>query len=136
MLVAGGSGGQSRLLPAGVQLYLLRADGRMRVVDRFGTHRLPPAGEATGPDAGSAAVPRNGIGFLRFIDDGQLAHYLVGHAGTSPEAPTNATYKLGVVRPHSAFTPHAHAGEHVVLSLGYASCGVFELWLRSFEVGG
>jgi len=62
----------------------------------------------------------------RFIDAGQRAWYLVGDAATSPERPSNATYKLGRVRPRSAFTPHAHAGEHWVLSLGYASCGVYD----------
>jgi hypothetical protein len=63
---------------------------------------------------------------LRFIDDGQLAHYVVGDARTSPDRPSNATCKLGVVAPHSAFTPHAHGGEHFVLSLGHASCGLFD----------
>jgi hypothetical protein len=64
-------------------------------------------------------------GFLPFIDAGQRARYFIGDAATSPERPSNATYKLGVVRPHSAFTPHAHGGEHLVLSLGYASCGLY-----------
>lgn len=63
---------------------------------------------------------------LRFIDDGQFAHYLVGDAATSPERPSNATVKLGIVGPRSAFTPHAHGGEHFVLSLGYAACGLYD----------
>jgi hypothetical protein len=66
-------------------------------------------------------------GFLPFIDPAQRARYFIGDATTSPERPSNATYKLGVVNPHSAFTPHAHAGEHFVLSLGYASCGLYDL---------
>ncbi|WP_329064082.1 hypothetical protein [Streptomyces sp. NBC_01429] len=64
-----------------------------------------------------AGVPEE---FLRFIDAGQFAHYLVGDAHTSPERPSSATFKLGVVGPGSAFTPHAHGGEHIVLSLGHA----------------
>ncbi|MEU3985811.1 cupin domain-containing protein [Streptomyces sp. NPDC026672] len=63
---------------------------------------------------------------LRFIDDGQFAHYLVGDAATSPERPSNATVKLGIVGPRSAFTPHAHGGEHFVLSLGHAACGLYD----------
>src|SRR6185436_6278779 len=65
-------------------------------------------------------------GFLPFIDDGQLARYFIGDQFTSPDRPSNATYKLGLVRPHSNFTPHAHGGEHVVLSLGYATCGLYD----------
>jgi uncharacterized RmlC-like cupin family protein len=63
---------------------------------------------------------------LPFIDPGQAARYFIGDAATSPQRPSNATYKLGIVRPHSAFTPHAHAGEHFVLSLGYAGCGLYD----------
>jgi len=96
-------------LPSGVELYLLGVDGSARAVD---SERAGPLVTATDG--------------LRFIDDGQLARYFVGDAGTSPQRPSNATYKLGVVRPHSAFTPHAHGGEHFVLSLGYASCGLYD----------
>lgn len=84
---------------AGVEVFTLPADGRL-------------------------AMPTAGL--LPFIDSGQLARYFIGDAGTSPQRPSNATYKLGVVRPHSSFTPHAHAGEHFVLSLGYASCTVYD----------
>lgn len=28
--------------------------------------------------------------------------------------------------PRSAFTPHAHGGEHFVLSLGHAACGLYD----------
>jgi hypothetical protein len=93
-------------LPAGVEIYSFPADGQ--------AIRRTDAGVAE-PD-----------GFLPFIDSGQRARYFVGDAATSPERPSNATYKLGVVRPHSAFTPHAHGGEHFVLSLGYASCGLYD----------
>ena len=55
----------------------------------------------------------------------------MGDAATSPQRPSNATYKLGVVQPHSAFTPHAHGGEHFVLSLGYASCGLYDVGAES-----
>jgi hypothetical protein len=98
-------------LPAGVEVYTLGGAGAPRVT------RGTPAG-------GSETVALDG--FDDFIDDGQLARYFVGDRGTSPERPSNATYKLGVVRPHSAFTPHAHGGEHFVLSLGFAACGVYD----------
>ena len=96
-------------LPAGVEVYRFGADGGCTVTDEAGTRPLGTDEE-----------------LLRFIDDGQLAHYFVGDARTSPDRPSNATYKLGVVAPHSAFTPHAHGGEHFVLSLGHASCGLFD----------
>ncbi|MYS07345.1 cupin domain-containing protein [Streptomyces sp. SID6041] len=98
-----------RDLPGGVELYHLRPDGGILLADRDGSRELGPERE-----------------FLRFIDDGQFAHYLVGDAATSPERPSNATVKLGVVGPRSAFTPHAHGGEHFVLSLGHASCGLYD----------
>jgi hypothetical protein len=93
-------------LPAGVEVYSLPVDGA--AVRRAG-------GAGTGLD-----------NLLPFIDPGQAARYFIGDAATSPERPSNATYKLGVVRPHSAFTPHAHGGEHFVLSLGYAACGLYD----------
>ncbi|MFJ8014898.1 cupin domain-containing protein [Streptomyces sp. NPDC096339] len=96
-------------LPGGVELYHLRPDGGIVLADREGSRELGPERE-----------------FLRFIDDGQFAHYLVGDAATSPERPSNATVKLGVVGPRSAFTPHAHGGEHFVLSLGHAACGLYD----------
>ena len=96
-------------LPSGVRLYRIGADGTVVLADRDGAREL-------GPDKD----------LLRFIDDGQFAHYLVGDAKTSPERPSNATVKLGIVGPRSAFTPHAHGGEHHVLSLGYASCGLYD----------
>ncbi|MEV6400483.1 cupin domain-containing protein [Streptomyces sp. NPDC051907] len=96
-------------LPGGVELYRLRPDGAVELADREGARELGPERE-----------------FLRFIDDGQFAHYLVGDAATSPERPSNATVKLGVVGPRSAFTPHAHGGEHFVLSLGHAACGLYD----------
>jgi len=63
---------------------------------------------------------------LRFIDTGQYTRYLIGSASTSDDNPANATFKLGFVHPHSAFTPHAHGAEHFVLSMGYASCGLYD----------
>ncbi|MFF2324792.1 MULTISPECIES: cupin domain-containing protein [unclassified Streptomyces] len=96
-------------LPEGVELYHLRPDGDIGLTDREGTRALGSEGE-----------------LLRFIDDGQFAHYLVGDAATSPERPSNATVKIGVVEPRSAFTPHAHGGEHFVLSLGHAACGLYD----------
>lgn len=96
-------------LPSGVRLYRIGADGTVLLADRDGAREL-------GPDKD----------LLRFIDDGQFAHYLVGDAKTSPERPSNATVKLGIVGPRSAFTPHAHGGEHYVLSLGYAACGLYD----------
>lgn len=110
-----GAGGPRQLrrlagrLPAGVELYGLQPGGSILFADRDGARELGPERE-----------------FLRFIDDGQFAHYLVGDAATSPERPSNATVKLGVVGPRSAFTPHAHGGEHFVLSLGHASCGLYD----------
>ena len=94
-------------LPAGVEVYSFPADGAAIRRTRTGVAQ---------PD-----------GFLPFIDAGQRARYFIGDAATSPERPSNATYKLGVVRPHSAFTPHSHGGEHFVLSLGYASCGLYDV---------
>ncbi|WP_395358693.1 cupin domain-containing protein [Streptomyces sp. YH02] len=99
----------ARELPGGVELYHLRPDGGILLADREGSRELGPERE-----------------FLRFIDDGQFAHYLVGDAATSPDRPSNATVKLGVVGPRSAFTPHAHGGEHFVLSLGHAACGLYD----------
>ncbi|MFJ4922814.1 cupin domain-containing protein [Streptomyces sp. NPDC088725] len=99
----------ARELPYGVELFHLRPDGSVHFADREGARLLGPREE-----------------FLRFIDDGQFAHYLVGDAKTSPERPSNATVKLGVVGPRSAFTPHAHGGEHIVLSLGHAACGLYD----------
>ena len=96
-------------LPGGVELYTFGADGEVVVRAERGAERLGP-----------------GSDLLPFIDDGQFARYLIGDAKTSPERPSNATYKLGLVAPHSAFTPHAHAGEHFVLSLGHASCGLYD----------
>jgi hypothetical protein len=86
-------------------------------------YSLPAGGAAVRRAAGAASELD---GFLPFIDPGQRARYFIGDANTSPERPSNATYKLGVVRPHSAFTPHAHGGEHFVLSLGYAACGLYD----------
>ncbi|WP_405455250.1 cupin domain-containing protein [Streptomyces sp. NBC_00101] len=96
-------------LPRGVRLYHVRPDGSVVVADRDDCRPLGPDG-----------------GMIPFIDDGQFAHYLVGNAATSPERPSNATVKLGRVGPRSAFTPHAHGGEHYVLSLGHASCGLYD----------
>lgn len=96
-------------LPSGVELYGLLPGGGIAFADRDGARELGPERD-----------------FLRFIDDGQFAHYLVGDAATSPERPSNATVKLGVVGPRSAFTPHAHGGEHFVLSLGHAGCGLYD----------
>jgi hypothetical protein len=93
-------------LPAGVEVYSLPVDG------------------AALRRAGGTGAPLADL--LPFIDPGQGARYFIGDAATSPERPSNATYKLGVVRPHSAFTPHAHGGEHFVLSLGYAACGLYD----------
>ncbi|MGA4959793.1 cupin domain-containing protein [Streptomyces lavendulocolor] len=98
-----------KVLPGGVEVYHLLPDGGIVLADRDGARGLGPERE-----------------FLRFIDDGQFAHYLVGDAATSPERPSNATVKLGVVGPRSAFTPHAHGGEHFVLSLGHAACGLYD----------
>ncbi|WUI00718.1 cupin domain-containing protein [Spirillospora sp. NBC_00431] len=94
-------------LPPGVELYTLGPGGDVRWTAAGGTRDLAD-------------------GLLPFIDDGQFAHYLIGDAATSLERPSNATYKLGVVAPHSSFTPHAHRGEHFVVSLGYAACGLYD----------
>jgi mannose-6-phosphate isomerase-like protein (cupin superfamily) len=102
-------GGTARPVPAGVEIL-----------------RLGPNGQVTRRTSTGETDLSGSEGATRFIDPGQRAWYLVGDAGTSPERPSNATYKLGMVRPHSSFTPHAHAGEHWVLALGYASCGVHD----------
>jgi hypothetical protein len=87
---------------------------------------LPPHGAALHADRTGVRALADGGPMLRFIDDGQRARYLIGDATTSEDRPANATVKIGVVRPHSAFTPHAHGAEHVVLSLGYADCGMYD----------
>ncbi len=115
MSIRGGLRSLERLasaLPDGAELYRLRPDGRVLRADRAGVRELGPED----PDSG----------LLRFIDDQQFAHYFIGDAKTSPERPSNATYKLGLVAPHTAFTPHAHGGEHLVLALGPASCGLYD----------
>ncbi|MFJ2439330.1 cupin domain-containing protein [Streptomyces sp. NPDC087658] len=83
--------------------------GRVFFTDRDGSRELGPSEE-----------------FLRFIDEGQFAHYFVGDAKTCPERPSNATFELGVVGPRSTFTPHAHGGERFVLGLGRAGCGLYD----------
>jgi hypothetical protein len=96
---------RGRALPAGVELYRLGADGAIAL-------RTPDAERRLDRD------PE----LLRFIDDGQRAHYLIGEPDSGPRRPSQATVKIGVVAPHTAFRPHVHGAEHVVLSLGYASC--------------
>jgi uncharacterized RmlC-like cupin family protein len=113
-----------------------RVGGSLACVGRVhtpgGQPKLPPGVEVYSFPADGVAIRRtcDGVaeldGFLPFIDTGQRARYFVGDAATSPERPSNATYKLGVVRPHTAFTPHAHGGEHFVMSLGYAACGLYD----------
>ncbi len=68
-------GTTERLLPPGVLLYRLLPGGGIVLADREGSRELAPEGQD----------------FLRFIDEGQFAHYLVGDAATSPERPSNAT---------------------------------------------
>jgi hypothetical protein len=93
------------VLPEGVELYRLGADGAITVGTGDSRRRLDRE-----------------PGLLRFIDDGQRAHYLIGAPDSGPQRPSHATVKIGVVAPHSAFSPHVHGAEHVVLSLGHASC--------------
>lgn len=103
------------ILPAGVELYCFDPQGVAWRVQQGAVQPLNPT---------AVAADRNH--FLRFIDDGHFTRYFVGNAATSDENPSNATFKLGVVRAHSAFTPHAHGAEHFVLSAGYASCGLYD----------
>lgn len=102
-------------LPAGVELYCFDPAGIAWWVQRGCVQQLNPTQVAT-----------DRTHFLRFIDDGHFTRYWVGNATTSDENPNNATFKLGIVRAHSAFTPHAHGAEHFVLSAGYASCGLYD----------
>ncbi|GIW03377.1 MAG: hypothetical protein KatS3mg058_4780 [Roseiflexus sp.] len=102
-------------LPGGATLYVFSPAGIVYAVSRDCVRRLDPTRRA-----------EDCADMLRFIDTGQYTRYLIGSAATSDENPANATYKLGFVRPHSAFTPHAHGAEHFVLSLGYASCGLYD----------
>jgi hypothetical protein len=97
--------GRRRGLPDGVELYRLGADGANTLGTGDSRRRLDRE-----------------PGLLRFIDDGQRAHYLIGAPDSGPQRPSHATVKIGVVAPHSAFSPHVHGAEHVVLSLGHASC--------------
>jgi mannose-6-phosphate isomerase-like protein (cupin superfamily) len=97
------------VLPAGVELYRFRDGEEIELVTAGGVRRLDEDG-----------------GLLRFIDDGQRAHYLIGDVDSGPERPSHATVKFGIVAPHSAFRPHVHGAEHVVLSLGYGSCTLVE----------
>ncbi|WP_298816510.1 cupin domain-containing protein [Chloroflexus sp.] len=102
-------------LPQGATLYLFDADGIVYAVSKGCLRRLDPTRRA-----------EDCAEMLRFIDSGQYTKYLIGSAATSDDNPANATFKLGFVRPHSAFTPHAHGAEHFVLSMGYASCGLYD----------
>jgi hypothetical protein len=96
---------RARALPDGVELVRLRADGSVVLSTPAGARRLDLDPE-----------------LLAFIDDGQRAHYLIGGPDSGPQRPSQATVKLGVIAPHSAFRPHVHGAEHLVLSLGHASC--------------
>ena len=108
-----GEPGRIPALPPGVELYRLGADGLLRLL--------------------TGAGPRSPGDLLPFIDDGQRAHYLIGGPGSGPADPSRATVKIGVVQAHSAFTPHVHGAEHVVLSLGSAACTLIDAG-RPFEV--
>ena len=105
-----------QFLPGGVELYLFAPHGVCHILTRGSLRSLNPIKNAF-----------DRIAFLRFIDDGQFVFYFIGDALTSDLKPANATYKLGIVRPHSAFIPHAHGTEHFVLSLGYASCSLYDM---------
>lgn len=100
---------RTRALPSGVELYRLGADGAVELITPSGSRRLD-----------------HDTRLLRFIDDGQRAHYLIGDAASGPAHPSHATVKIGIVAPHSSFSPHVHGAEHVVLSLGHASCTVID----------
>lgn len=102
-------------LPHTATLYVFSPDGVVYAVSRDCVRRLDPTRRA-----------EDCVEMLRFIDSGQYTQYLIGSAATSDHNPANATFKLGFVRPHSAFTPHAHGAEHFVLSMGYASCGLYD----------
>jgi len=104
-----------QVLPAGAEVYLFDPAGTIHILTRGNLQLLDPL---------QCVADRSA--FLRFIDEGHFARYLIGSAATSEQNPTNATYKVGMMRPHSAFTPHAHGAEHFVLSLGYASCGLYD----------
>lgn len=104
-----------RTLPFGATLYFFATDGIVYAVSRDRIQRLDPTRRA-----------EDCVDMLRFIDTGQYTRYLIGSATTADDNPTNATFKMGFVRPHSAFTPHAHGAEHFVLSMGYASCGLYD----------
>lgn len=103
------------ILPFGATLYYFAPDGVVYAVSRDCVRRLDPTRRS-----------EDCVDMLRFIDSGQYTRYLIGTAATSDDNPANATFKLGFVRPHSAFTPHAHGAEHFVLSMGYASCGLYD----------
>ncbi len=102
-------------LPYGATVYVFSPDGIVYTVSRDCIRRLDPTRRA-----------EDCADMLRFIDTGQYTRYLIGSAATSDDNPANATFKLGFVHPHSAFTPHAHGAEHFVLSMGYASCGLYD----------
>ncbi len=104
-----------QVLPAGAEVYLFDPAGTIHILTRSNLQLLDPL---------QCAADRSA--FLRFIDEGHFARYFIGSAATSEQNPTNATGKVGMMRPHSAFTPHAHGTEHFVLSLGYASCGLYD----------
>jgi hypothetical protein len=101
-----------RTLPAGAEVLLTAPDGKALLVRCDGVERLDPTQSAD---------------FLPFIDAGHYTRYLIGAANTSDANPSNATYKLGLVAAHRGFTPHAHGARHLVLSAGYAACGLYDL---------
>lgn len=98
----------ARSLPPGVELLLLGPAGVVTQIDAEGLRTLRPSED-----------------FRQFMDEGQYARYLIGEAESGPERPAHATYKLGIVAPHSTFAPHTHGCGHVVLSLGYACCDLY-----------
>lgn len=104
-----------RMLPVGAEVYFFDPSGTLHILTRGHLESLNPL-----------QCEADRANFLRFIDEGHFARYFIGSAATSDALPSNATYKLGMMRPHSAFTPHAHGAEHFVLSLGYASCSLYD----------
>ncbi len=101
-------------LPGNARLYQVTSDGRILVA---GHGRVE---EIRKDDSAFAKQLHT------FINEGNLAHYLMGSPQTSEQNPQNATFKLGITNPHHAFTPHTHGTRHFVTSLGFSGCMLFD----------
>jgi hypothetical protein len=96
------------ILPEGVRI-ISAAGGAFYLTDERGTEVLDETNSR----------------WHTFIDDRNLAHYLIGNENTNEQNPSNATAKISVTPSHGYFDPHAHSTSHSVMPLGPAGCLVY-----------